>query len=90
MMVLLQSATQTDPGGFDLSILFRTLSEISGWALARVPYLIIGTIVLITFLVAGRIVKRILLAAGKRIRGVIRQFQYLFLDRIPAYRCSGS
>jgi small conductance mechanosensitive channel len=68
MMALQQSATQTDPGGFDLNIIFRTLSDISGWAVARVPYLIIGAIVLMTFLVAGRIVKRILLAAGKRTR----------------------
>lgn len=54
MMVLQQSATQSDLRGFDLNILFRTLSDISGWVLARVPYLVIGAIVFITFMVAGR------------------------------------
>lgn len=66
MMVLQQSATQSDLRGFDLNILFRTFSDISGWVLARVPYLVIGAIVLMIFMVAGRILKRVFLTAGKR------------------------
>ena len=68
MIVLQQSTTQSDLGGFDLNILFRTLSDISGWVMARVPYLVIGCVVFMTFMVAGRIVKKILLATGKRTR----------------------
>jgi len=68
MMVLQQPATQSNLRGFDLNILFRTLSDISGWVLAPVPYLVIGAIVFMTFVIAGRIVKRVFMTAGKRTR----------------------
>jgi small conductance mechanosensitive channel len=68
-MSLFQSPTsQTAPSGFDLSIIIKTISDITGWFLARVPYLIIGAIVFVIFMVAARIVKRILLTAGERTR----------------------
>lgn len=68
-MTLLQQPTpQIEPSGFDPNIILKTLSEITGWFLARVPYIIIGIIVFVLFMIAGRVVKRVLLATGNRTR----------------------
>lgn len=68
MILLQQPTTQGEPSGFDPNIIFSTISEITGWIFARIPYLIIGIIVFVLFMFAGRIIKGILLTAGKRTR----------------------
>ena len=68
-MALIQQATpQAEPSGFNPEIIFNALSEITGWLLARVPYIVIGVLVFLLFMIAGRVIKRILLATGNRTR----------------------
>jgi hypothetical protein len=66
MTLLQQPSSQRELRAFDPHILLKTLSDISDWLFARVPYPIIGAIVLIIFMVAGRYCERLLLTAGKR------------------------
>jgi len=63
MKLLLQSSI---PDSADPDIILQSLSNIVAALLARVPYLIMGAIVLVIFVIAGRIAKRVLLTAGKR------------------------
>lgn len=68
MTFLQQPSADRAGSGFDPDVIFRTLSDLGGWLLSRVPYMIIALVVFLIFLISGRILKRILLTTGKRTR----------------------
>lgn len=68
-----QLATLQSPGngqsqGFDVNIIWRTLTNLGESLLARLPYIAIGLIVFIVFWVVAWIVKRVILTTGERTR----------------------
>jgi small-conductance mechanosensitive channel len=79
-MTLLQSAADQDaaqrapqqapppPEGFDVEVIWRTVSEMGEGLLRRVPYLAIGLVVVVLFHVLGRLARRTFHVAGQRTR----------------------
>jgi len=56
------------PEGFDVEVIWRTVSEMGEGLLRRAPYLAIGLAVVILFYVLGRLARRAFHAAGQRTR----------------------
>ncbi len=57
-----------ESSGFDAGVVWRTLTDLGEGVLRRLPYIVMGVVVFISFLIIARVIKRVLISAGNRTR----------------------
>lgn len=68
LLLLQQDSPATQPREFDVSIIWRTFINLGESLLSRLPYIVVGGIVLVVFLIIARISKKVLRRMGENTR----------------------